>query len=127
MGTKVTLTIPDYIYQQAKHVAETNRRPLGDVINEALAQAFPAVHVSPDRPAMEQELAAFRAARQELLAKYEGQYVAVHQGQVVDHDKDRLALVTRVDEAYPGEVVLIKCVTPEPDRIIRVYSPRLVR
>lgn len=125
MGTKVTLTIPDYIYQQAKHVAETNRRPLSDVINEALARAFPAVHVSPDRPVMEQELAAFRAMRQELLAKYEGQYVAVYQRRIVDYDDDKLALVTRVDEAYPGEVVLIKCVTPKPDRIIRVRSPRL--
>jgi hypothetical protein len=76
---------------------------------------------------MEQEMIAFRAMREALLANYEGQYVAVYQGQVVDHDPDELALVARIDEKYPDAVVLIKRVTPEPDRVLHFRSPRLIQ
>lgn len=127
MGTKITLTIPDYIYQQAQQIAQREQRPLVDVFNEALVQIFPAIHVSPDRAHMEQEQIAFYRMHSQLLMRYPGEYVAVFQGQVVDHDADRVALVTRIDEIYPDEVVLIKRVTDEPDRVLHMRSPRWVR
>jgi hypothetical protein len=55
------------------------------------------LYVNPARPAMEREQAAFQAMLPQLLVQYEGQYVALHQGQVVDHDTDRAALVIRLD------------------------------
>jgi hypothetical protein len=113
MATKISLTIPDYVYHQARQAAETNHRPLADVLNEVLAQAFPAVYVSPERPLMEQEMAAFQAMKNELVADYQGQYIAMHQGQVVDHDPDQLALVARIEQMYANEVVLIKQVSAE--------------
>ncbi|MBE2202472.1 MAG: hypothetical protein IAE79_27925 [Anaerolinea sp.] len=127
MGTKVTLTIPDYIYQQAKQIAQREERPLAEVFNEALVQIFPATHVSPDRAQMEQEQAVFRRLHSQLLAQYPGEYVAVYQGRVVDRDADRLALAARIDEKYPQTVVLIKQVTAEPDKVLYMRSPRLVQ
>ena len=126
MGTKVTLTIPDYIYQQAENIARSEQRPITEIFNEALAQLFPAIHVNVGRPQMEQEQRAFRRSHAELLAQYPGEYVAVYQGKVIDHDADQVALVGRVDERYPQEVVLIKLVTAEPDRVLNMRSPRLV-
>ena len=38
------------------------------------------------------ETRAFQAMHSELLATFRGQYVAVHGGQVVDHDPDQLTL-----------------------------------
>jgi hypothetical protein len=127
MSTKVTLTIPEHIFRQVELVAQTNDQPLADVINEALAEAFPAVHINPRRHIMEREQEAFKAMLPELLKKYESQYVAVHNGQVVDHDTDKINLVTRIEQSLPNEVVLIKQVTSKPDRIIHMRSPRFIK
>ncbi len=93
----------------------------------AKTSAYGKLYVSPDRSAMKQEVASFRAMLPELLTQHADQYVALHQGQVVDHDADRVALVVRLDKTYPDTVVLVKYVTAKPDRVIRMPSPRLVR
>ena len=126
MGTKVTLTIPDYIYQQAQQIAQTEQRLLTEVINDALVQIFPAVHVNPNRLQMEQEQIAFRRMLPHLLEQFHGEYVAIYQGQVVDHDDDQLALVLRIDEKYPDTAVLIKRVEATDDPILQMRSPRIV-
>jgi hypothetical protein len=84
------------------------------------------LYVSPERSVMEQERAAFQAMLPQLLTQFEGQYVALHQGQVVDHDADRAALVIRLDQTHPDAVVLVKRVTAEPERVLRMPSPRKV-
>lgn len=76
--------------------------------------------------AMAREEAAYRAMHQELLASYAGQYVAIYNGQLVDHDQDGTALYLRVRKQFPGEFVLIASVQPEPAETYEVYSPRLV-
>jgi len=85
------------------------------------------LHVSPDRPAMEREQEAFRQMLPELLNRYRDQYVAVYQGQVIDHDRDQTALVMRLDQTHPEAAVLVKRVTAEPERVLRMPSPRLSR
>jgi len=89
-------------------------------------QAYLLPHVSPDRRRMLQEEAAFEAMQQTLLAQYAGEFVAIHQQQVVDHDPDELTLFDRICHDYPDEVVLIRPVlaTLEPPLIFR--SPRLI-
>ena len=81
----------------------------------------------PRTPQMEKEAAAYDAMREEMVEKYLGQYVAVFQGKVVDHDDDPGALVDRLDEQYPDDVVLVREVHEGPDRVLRMRSPRLVR
>lgn len=81
----------------------------------------------PRTPQMEKEAAAYNAMRDEMVEKYLGQYVAVFQGQVVDHDADPGALVDRLNEHYPDDVVLMREVHEGPDRVLRMRSPRLVR
>ncbi len=126
MGTQITLIIPDHIYQQVQQLSESEKRPISDIINNALSYTFPAIHVNPRRAQMEQETVVFWEIHPQLLAQYEGQYVAMYQGQVVDHDQDRLALVARIDQKYGDVIVLIKKVTAasEPDLYFR--SPRLL-
>ncbi len=77
------------------------------------------------RRIMQQETDAFRAMHADLLAKYPNEYVAVHQGQLVDHDSDQLALFMRIDKQYPDIPVLITQVLPEPEEIYTFRSPRL--
>ena len=54
--------------------------------------ALPAAKVSKG----EREYAAFLRLLPQLLATHRGQYVAIHEGQVVDADADDIALIRRV-------------------------------
>lgn len=127
MSDYVTISIPESLYRRARDLARLNQQPVDVVIAEALEQAFPVFHVSPDRERMEQEQAAYARLRESLLATHEGQYVAIHGGELVDADADEMALVRRIDARFPNKVVHMRQVTREPDRVLSVYSPRLVR
>ncbi|MCB0084398.1 MAG: hypothetical protein KDE47_25835 [Caldilineaceae bacterium] len=54
---------------------------------------------------VEQE--AWYAMSQREREQYQGQYVAIYQGNVVDADEDRIALVKRVRTQYPGSPIPI--------------------
>jgi hypothetical protein len=124
---QVTLTIPDYVYRQAERIAKNEVRSPTEVLSDALVQVFPAIYVHPRQDEMLIEQAAFQAMLKELLIRYNGEYVAVNSGQVVDHDSDMEVLIERINEQYPEEIVLIKKVTPEPDQMIQMRSPRFIR
>ena len=113
MTKQVTLTfpVPDRIYQKAERMAQIEERP---VINK-------------DRPIMQREVAAYEAMHPELWQKYGNQYVAIYQGQVVDHDPDIMALVKRKRKQYAGQVVLIREVLPELPKPLMFRSPHFVR
>jgi hypothetical protein len=127
MDKQVTVTLPDQVYDQMQQIAEADQRSVADVLVEAIVRATPALYVHPDRQAMLQEKAAFLAMHSTLLRSYEGQYVALHQGQVIDHDEDVLTLGRRVSQDHRNKIVLIKKVLEQPDRILEFRSPRLVR
>ena len=73
---------------------------------------------------MKREMEAFRTMHAELLAQYQGEYVAVHEKKVIDHDSDQLALFLRVDEQYPDVPILIKQVRKEVEEVYTIRSPR---
>ena len=58
-------------------------------------------------------------------AKYEGEYVAVHERQLVDHDKNEINLHTRVREKFGKTPVLI--IPAEGPREVHIFSPRVSR
>lgn len=76
---------------------------------------------------MDKEIAAFEAMQVALLAQYLGQYVAIFQGKVVDHDADKASLLDRLAQSYPQEVVLVRHVRRTPRPPFRLRSPRLNR
>ena len=51
-----------------------------------------------DREKLHEEVEAFWAMQADLASRYLGEYVAVHQGQVVDHNPDVVRLEQRVAE-----------------------------
>lgn len=76
---------------------------------------------------MAQEIEAFQTMHAQLLAQYPNHYVAIYQGQLVDHDTDQLGLFLRIDEQYPNEVVLIRQVLPKVDPVYTIHSTRFDR
>lgn len=127
MPREITLTLPEAVYEQVEQMAEADHRPIDAVLVDTIVQATPALYVDPNRPAMLREKAAFVAKHSKLLEQYGGQYVAMFHGEIVDHDQDVLALVRRVDSKYPEEIVLVKQVNDQPDRVLNFHSPRIIR
>lgn len=60
------------------------------------------------------ESKAFRSMHAELLQRYKGEYVAVHNGEVVDHDVNLGALNRRIRARYGCLAVLLQQVTEQP-------------
>jgi hypothetical protein len=77
--------------------------------------------------AMAQEEAAYHTIHAELMAHHAGEYVAIYQGELIDHDQNEMALLHRLEAGYPDEVVLMKQVRPLPEPELRFRSPRLIR
>ena len=119
---------PDTVYRQVEATARRNQRTVIDVLTDTVTQAFDSIFdISPDREKMEEEQAAYERQREEIIAQYEGEYVAVHGGKMVDHDPDEIALLRRIDANYPKDVVHMRLVTRQPDRELRVTSAWFVK
>ena len=73
------------------------------------------------------ERQAFWAMYTQLLSMYEGKYVAVLNGQVVDSDVDERALVQRVYQKFGYQLVYVQLVTSGALPVYRLMSPQVVR
>lgn len=60
----------------------------------------------------------------EERSRYEGAFVAVYQGQVVDSDPDRLKLYQRVRERFGRRTILIIEGGDQPIPVYQIRSPR---
>ncbi|MEM7131872.1 MAG: type II toxin-antitoxin system RelB/DinJ family antitoxin [Chloroflexota bacterium] len=87
-----------------------------------------ATALGPEHEAILKEREAYEVMHTELRELYPDQYVAVYQGEVVDHDSDKVALIIRRREKYPNKTVLITQVEESPERkTLNFRSPRFVR
>ena len=73
------------------------------------------------------ERQAFWAMHSQLLPRYEGKYVAVLNGQVVDSDTDERALVQRVYQKFGYQPMYVQLVTLGSLPVYRLMSPQVVR
>ena len=79
----------------------------------------------PQTQVMDREIAAFETMKAGLLANHLGEYVAIFQSAVIDHDADKALLLSRLGQTHPNEVVLVRQVRREPRPPFRLRSPRL--
>jgi hypothetical protein len=107
-------------FKQLTKVAQ-EKESTAEALAEQVIRQF--LEVETERK-MAQEVEAFQVMHAQLLAQYPNHYVAIHQGQLVDHDPDQLALFLRIDERFADEVVLIRQVLPEVDPIYTIHSTR---
>ena len=125
MSTRVIVDLPDHVYRRVESIARQSARPVDEVVADVVARSVRSFPVAPGREAMLREVEAFRAMHPTLRREYPGEYVAIHGGQVVDHDADPVALLGRVRRDYPGQTVLRRKVEDSPDVTLRFRSPRL--
>ena len=125
MLKQVTISIPQSLYQRVRELARNRNLPVDAVLETAvsLVEAEPQDDATAN---MAREEAAYRAQHESLLANYAGQYVAIFQGQLIDHDSNETALLRRLDTNYPHDIVLMKRVESRPQPVLRFRSPRLL-
>jgi hypothetical protein len=62
--------------------------------------------------------------RERLLDQYEGEYVAIHQGHVVDHDTDKIKLGLRVYQRFGYRPIYAQLVSRQGLPVKWQVSPR---
>ncbi|MCB0187613.1 MAG: hypothetical protein KDE31_25265 [Caldilineaceae bacterium] len=134
MATKVSVNLPDKLYQRTQRFARLHQQDTDAAISMLIERALAAEDTADeivDSPepddAVARERNAYHAMHAMLKEQYLGKYVAIYQGKLIDLDDDPATLVGRTDKEYPGEFVLITRVGVEPMRTIQIRSPRLIR
>ncbi len=82
---------------------------------------------SPPENKWRAEQQAFRRLLPELLKTHRGQYVAIHEGRVVEAGVDKLAVAGKAYERIGYVPIYVSLVTDQPQPVSRVPSPRLLR
>lgn len=118
-----TITLPSKLAQQIENFGGENESDTQAFVEKAI-QAY---LVQMRREKIEAETDAFNAQYEKLRKNYSGYYVAIHQGEVIDHDLDLRTLHLRVYEQVGHTPVLLKQVTNESERELTFRSPRLER
>ena len=77
--------------------------------------------------AFDQEVAAFERMKASLLIQYEGQYVAIYQGQVIANGDEKLKLLDEVRAQFGDIVCYIEKVAPDSLKTVRITSIWKVR
>lgn len=113
------LTLPHDLTETLVAQSRREARPIDDIVSEAVEQYLEAKW----RAKLDEELAAYVKLHADLVHTHFGAWVAIHDGTVVDHDQDRVALYRRVRQHYGRVPVLVCEVTAEPVEEIWVRTP----
>ena len=114
-------TLSADVLEQLEEVAEDDQRSVMDVLNEIVKEYIARRHDEK----ISQESARFRAMHGKLYAKYAGQFIAIRDGKVLDHDADVAALHQRIYKRFGHAPILIAPVTAESMPEFRIRRPRL--
>lgn len=101
--------IEPLLYQRAEEIAREQQTNIADILNRALRHYLWEM----DRRKIAVESNAYRQQHAQLCQNYLGQYIALHNGKVVDHDADFTLLRARVRQRWPDTAVMITLVTEE--------------
>ncbi len=116
----IALHEPTLVWQ-IEQLADRVARPAEQVLETAVRRYFDVM----EQEAIHDETEAFWAMYRQLRAQYIGQYVALYQGRVVDHDVDVSRLDQRVRERFGLLPVLIAPVEPAPPREMQWRGGRM--
>lgn len=131
MTQNITVSLSDRAYRRIKRWAETRDQEMGAAIAEFLATNLPddnglGIPPTAEDPNVSKEKTAYLQLYPKLKTTYAGQYVAIHNGRLVDHDADYGALFERIDDRFPDRFVWLTRVDDEPIGTLTFRSPRFI-
>ncbi len=118
-----TITVQPDLAQDLEQLATRRQSQVEEIVATALRRYIRQAQ----EEKMKEEATTFCEMHAELVAQYDGEVVAIHEGQVVDHDKDFVALHRRIRQRFGRAAVLLRRVSSEPERVLAFRSPRLER
>lgn len=128
MAIPITITVSDEVAEKIQQLANLRQQNIDTLFETLVNQAWPNEEEEDDQPAEldeapTPEMQAYLALHPMLKEKYLGQYVAIYQGKLIDHDLDHEALYIRIDAEYPDEFVWISLVEEEAIPTLIFRSP----
>ena len=114
-----TIVIRPDLYKALEQSAQREARAVSDIVNEAVEYYLR----EQQRAKLNREILAYEALHPELKQKYLGQWVAMHNQALVDHDSDRVALYRRIRAKYGRTAVLLRRVTEQPHEELWLRTP----
>ena len=115
------LQVSEELIGEIQDEAETR----GLAVEEFLRSALQRERTLANRRKVEREQKWWLALSLGERARYEGEFVAIHEQEIVDHDTDERALYRRIRIRYGQTPVAI--IPAEGPREIRLFSPLAVR
>ena len=118
-----TVTLQPELVKQLQQVASEQAMLPEELLETAVRTYLRQI----EREKIKAEAEAFHNMHAELVEKYLGQYVAIHNGKMVDQDEDFRSLHTRIRQRFGRQPVLLRRVEAEPERVWTFRSPRFER
>ena len=112
------ITVQVDLMEEVRHLAEQRRISPEEIFDIALRRYLR----DAQEHKIQQEAESFRDMHPELVKQYLGQVVAIHEGQVVDHDADFELLHQRIRQRFGRTAVLLRRVETKPERVLTFHS-----
>ncbi len=113
------ILLPNDLQVAVTHIAEQEAKSVEEVLHEAVRHYQRELN----REKLKREIAAYEVMHHQLKEKFLGEWAAVHEGQLIDHDPERAALYARVRQRYGRLSILIREVTETPSRDLWLRTP----
>lgn len=118
MNTKVTLKVPEELYNHAKKIARRDQRKVADVLAEFAWIGSNFISNNPGSTESSTELKAeeetYLNMHPWLKEKYLGEYVAIYNEELVDHDVSLNELSIRIYKRFGNTPIWISKVKENP-------------
>ena len=113
-GAAPHLVIEPQLFSRVEQAADEHKIGMDRILTDALRRYLWEL----DRRKISEESQVYQQRHAELKAQYLGQYIAMHNGQVVDHDMDVTVLRQRVRQRFGRRPVMVTLVEEVAERPI---------
>ena len=111
------------LHQSLEQVARQQASTVTELVNQAVENYLR----EQQRAKLDREITSFQSMHAMLKQEYLGEWVAIDQGKLVDHDKDVASLYERVRAQYGKTSVLIRQVNEIAIEQITIRTPSVGR
>jgi len=109
-----TIVIEPDLYKRIEKAALENKANIDEMLDQAIRRYLWEL----DRRKISAESKIYRQRHAKLKAQYLGQYIAIHEGQVVDHDADFPTLRQRIRQQFENTPVMITLVEEDAEQTL---------